>query len=111
MDGATAHPATEGCSEDLYKMDGFYRLKENGTRKLLAKKRKDYFRPASLLLRGRDQQGQGVLSGRGPHWCRSGNFRLIVLQVTFLEGVKTAIKAWFAVMGVNDSILGLLLLF
>ena len=36
---------------------------------------------------------------------------MTVLKITFLGGVETAIKSWFAVVGANDSVLGLLPLF
>lgn len=47
----------KGCSEEAYKMAGFYRQKEGGVRKLLAKTRKDCFRPGYLLRGGKEGRG------------------------------------------------------
>lgn len=44
------------CSKWLYKMEEFYRQKD-GTKKSEQKKRKEYFRPGTLPLGGREQHG------------------------------------------------------
>lgn len=74
------------CSKWLYKMEGFYRQKD-GTKKSEQKKRKDYFRPGTLPLGGREQPGfylaQYLFS-----LVLIGKFRVVCLMVTFLEEVE-----------------------
>lgn len=74
---------------------------------LLQYKRKDCFRPGNLLFEG-ERSGRDLMKIILLVLIRI--FLINCLEFTFLEE-DLAIRSWFAVMGANDSILGLFFLF
>lgn len=88
-------------------MEGFHRQKEGGTKKLLAKERTVSGQVIFFWVEGNCKDV--IMQITSLVLIRT--FQIVCLKVTFLREDETAIKSWFAVLGVNDSIVGLLFLF
>ena len=81
MNWAASH-LIERCSEELYKMEGFHRNRQD--KEVISKKNRRDFRQGCLT--SADQK---------------------ISEIPFLAKFKIAIKSWFAVLGASGSTLGL----
>ena len=89
--------------EELYKMEGFIGRGRVG--KQIISKRKERIVSGLVIFWGKG-------NGRGLITCVTflvliRKFQIIYLKVTFLGKVEMAMKSWFVLLGLNDSILNL----